>query len=635
MMKRIGLLTTLALSFVFSVLVWHQPAAAAPPIIVTIATDGINNDGVCSLREAIIAANLDSPFNGCTGGSGTDTIEFSPSVTTFILTLTGKNEDSSMSGDLDITDDLNIIGNGASITIINGNGSDRVFEIHPGIHATISGITVQNGNPGAGIDGGGILNWGSLNLSDSAVTSNQGSGISNDGGILTLTSVQVDNNSGAYGVRNHSLATLDFDGGTVNGNGDGGIYNDASTATLANLTINNNSDGGGVVSIGNTTLTRLTINQTEILTNTTTANGGGVYNSGNFATAVITASTISENSAVAVGGGAGGGIYNNGILTINDSTIDNNHARTGGGIEHSGSNLYMTNVTISANQANDDGGGLYNRSSAILTNVTLNGNVASGPDTGGNIFNDEAQMAIGNSIVANSPSGGNCFNSNGFLNSQGHNLDSGNSCGFAATGDKTSSNPLLGMLQDNGGGTFIHALSAGSPAIDMADAGMCPDTDQRGVLRPQGGGCDMGAYEVETAVSPDLTISIATSPLLVSVNSTLTYTLSITNSGTVVANNVIVTDTFSAEATYIDAFATRGGVCNYSGSVHCTLTSLAAGDSFAVTVVVNTPKSVGTIVNQGSVASDVADADPGDNVVVVETAVSVIQHIYLPLIQNN
>jgi hypothetical protein len=54
---------------------------------------------------------------------------------------------------------------------------------------------------------------------------------------------------------------------------------------------------------------------------------------------------------------------------------------------------------------------------------------------------------------------------------------------------------LIGPLADNGGPTLTHALLDGSPAIDAADDAACPATDQRGVPRPQGAACDIGAYE--------------------------------------------------------------------------------------------------------------------------------------------
>jgi len=82
----------------------------------------------------------------------------------------------------------------------------------------------------------------------------------------------------------------------------------------------------------------------------------------------------------------------------------------------------------------------------------------------------------------------------GTLTSNGHNLDSGATCGFAASGDITDTDPLLGPLTEENG-AWVHPLLEGSPAID---AGACVagiTTDQRGTSRPQGDGCDIGAYE--------------------------------------------------------------------------------------------------------------------------------------------
>lgn len=100
-------------------------------------------------------------------------------------------------------------------------------------------------------------------------------------------------------------------------------------------------------------------------------------------------------------------------------------------------------------------------------------------------------------------------NCSGTLSSQGHNLIQ-NATGCAITGDLTGNftgqDPLLGPLQDNGGPTFTHALLPGSAAVDVIPAADCTDSEgnpvgtaQRGIARPQGVVCDIGAFEVETA----------------------------------------------------------------------------------------------------------------------------------------
>jgi hypothetical protein len=80
------------------------------------------------------------------------------------------------------------------------------------------------------------------------------------------------------------------------------------------------------------------------------------------------------------------------------------------------------------------------------------------------------------------------------LTSGGHNVFTDATCAPVPT-DGVVGDARLGPLADNGGPTLTHALLPGSPAIDAADAALCPATDQRGVARPQGAGCDAGAVE--------------------------------------------------------------------------------------------------------------------------------------------
>jgi hypothetical protein len=80
------------------------------------------------------------------------------------------------------------------------------------------------------------------------------------------------------------------------------------------------------------------------------------------------------------------------------------------------------------------------------------------------------------------------------LASGGHNVFTDNTC-QPADSDQVVGDPALGALADNGGPAATHALLEGSPAVDAGDPGPCPASDQRGVPRPQGPGCDVGAYE--------------------------------------------------------------------------------------------------------------------------------------------
>jgi CSLREA domain-containing protein len=221
-------------------------------------------------------------------------------------------------------------------------------------------------------------------------------------------------------------------------------------------------------------------------------------------TVFISSLTI-ENGNAGAGVFFGGGIDNDGTLTVTNSTISGNSALiAGGGINNFGL-LTVTNSTISGNKA-AGGGGIRNFGTLTVTNSTISGNTA-GAGNGGGILNT-SRATLKSTIVANSPSGGNC--SGATITSTGYNLSDDSTCslGFNQTGDLNNTPAGLDPngLQDNGGPTKTIALLLGSPAVDAIPVAACTDqsiptplpvtTDQRGVLRPQGPGCDIGAYEL-------------------------------------------------------------------------------------------------------------------------------------------
>uniref|UniRef100_UPI003569B55B choice-of-anchor Q domain-containing protein n=1 Tax=Actinotalea sp. TaxID=1872145 RepID=UPI003569B55B len=115
-------------------------------------------------------------------------------------------------------------------------------------------------------------------------------------------------------------------------------------------------------------------------------------------------------------------------------------------------------------------------------------------------FGAPASMVLTNSVMEGFGGAVACAIEGGgaaTITSGGNNVISDGSCNPNGTTDQSSTDALLGPLADNGGPTLTHALGAGSPAIDAADAGTSPATDQRGVARPQGAGFDVGAFELE------------------------------------------------------------------------------------------------------------------------------------------
>jgi hypothetical protein len=161
----------------------------------------------------------------------------------------------------------------------------------------------------------------------------------------------------------------------------------------------------------------------------------------------------------------------------------------------------VNNSTLSGNSAGANGGGIANAATLKVSNSTLSGNSA-GEGGGIRSYGNTIHTTLQNSIVANSPSGGNC---SGTMTSKGYNLSSDGTCNFNGTGDLNNTDPKLGQLGNYGGPTQTIPVLYGSPAIDAGNPNGCTDghgdllkTDQRGLPRPDkedSGGCDMGAFE--------------------------------------------------------------------------------------------------------------------------------------------
>ena len=260
--------------------------------------------------------------------------------------------------------------------------------------------------------------------------------------------------------------------GEMNGNIGGGIYNDHAALVLDKCTLTGNY--GGAVA-------------------------GAVYNNGSHGSATLTVTNCTfhqNNAAVPHGGGHAGGIFNDGsygnaTLTVTNSTFSGNSGNTGG--PSRGGAIY--NYAFSGSAA------------LIVSNSTFSGNSAS---SGGAIYNENGTVTIRNSILNRGELGDNLYSYFGSMSSLGYNLSNDNGGGLlTAPGDQINTAPLLGPLQDNGGPTFTHAPSTGSPAIDAGKNFTAMSTDQRGsgfartfdnasIANASGGdGTDIGAYEVQ------------------------------------------------------------------------------------------------------------------------------------------
>lgn len=527
--------------------------------------------GNCSLRAAIMEANA---------LAGTDEIHIPAGI--YKLTNAIWREDLCVGGDLDILENLNIYGAGQAFTFIEGV-RDRVFHIlfcdveiedltiREGLapHGVALGTSTwdYDGLDGSGGDGGAILiengelvlrrctlkdnragrggtyNWG---LGIQAGAGGKGGAIYNALGDLVIKDSIIKRNiTGRGGYYTNTMIEIDGSGGRG-----GAIYNESGTVTIRHTSLidNRTERNGGAME-----------------TWKRSGHGGAVYNDGGVC--IIEYSDIYANSTgdaycgMECSGGNGAGIYNDGTLVVDHSTIRRNHAGDGGCEGHGGSgggiyNAYEADVSKSAIYGNvtgegDEyptgcGGGIFNRYKMIVVNSTISGNrhqITGGYYLGGGIYNWDGELYLESCTVANNETswdGAGIYNDSysipssivymhntivgdnfitgssapddcwGEITSQGWNLiEDTTNCIILGTptGDIYGMDPQLDILNDNGGATWTHELIFGSPCIDAGDSGAFEPTDQRDVVRPQDGDGDsstipdIGAYEKSLSTS--------------------------------------------------------------------------------------------------------------------------------------
>lgn len=486
-------------------------------------------DGACSLIEAIVNANADEAvYADCPPGRGPDVIVLEPGAYTLAEVYESADGENGLPS---ITSVIVIRGNGATITrsATPGVPAFRIFRVAPEGTLVLRDLTVSNGlQTTTAKSGGGILNRGRLRLHGVTVRNNRmesgfGGGIMSRGGEMHIVrSTFVENTvTERYGgaiyardgkfvisssliTRNLATSATDYVGGVA------GVYNVAasadSTMTIEesvisdNLVEGNDLAGGGVGNVANDGLTAALYLVRSTVTGNRATYGAGIWNTIIDGMApnprlFIVQSTIANNVSVAQGSGYAdsGGLENfAGTAVIANSTFSGNSTAgseyaTGGAISNQSMEpfppafVHLVNTTLADNTASHDSGAVGN---ALFT-----------PGA-------QAEIAFANTLFAGNtaPEGANCFAGGGVLTSLGHNLEDAATCNLAAAGDKPHASAVTGPLADNGGPTLTHALLAGSDAIDAGDDAICAappvaGVDQRGVERPQGAGCDTGAFE--------------------------------------------------------------------------------------------------------------------------------------------
>lgn len=382
---------------------------------------------------------------------------------------------------------------------------------------------------------GGILRDASagLTLTRSTVSRNQATvtngGASNGGGGIY-------SNGGANPFATTTLTQSHVDGNTLSVTGPAATTTDDKHCCSGGGAI---LTGNGLVMKGGTT----SRNTATIVAGDCCQGGGGVYDVANARAIAIARATLTRNTLKLTGGGAhsGGGALIAEVtadtlsaaatpVSLAASTVSGNSARIGGGATGSGGGGFhlatgdvnrLTNSTFSGNSTNaagssQGGGALFlgpgrkEGGGDRLANVTIAGNAAP-KGAGGGILSEASKVRTSNSIVAlNAASAGHdCAGVSAFrFASIGHNLENAPStCRFTAAGDRvlpTAAALHLGPLAANGGPTLTRALFTGSPAINGGNPAGCRDTyghvlhvDERGVHRPFGPRCDVGAFEAQ------------------------------------------------------------------------------------------------------------------------------------------
>ncbi len=589
--------------------------ASGAPTVYTVNSTGSANSGTGisgTLPYVLGQADLNPNLAGSVIQFDTTVFSASNPLT---ITLTSTLELGDPSGPLVID------GPGGGAVTISGGGAVAVFQGEPGAVTTLSGLTVSGGSATYG--GGILVEYDStLTVAGCAIvnnTSDYGGGVFNNGGSLTVSDTMISGNSA-------------FQGG-------GGIFSYGTVTVTGGSTIEDNSTGGNGGGVDNDNNATLTVNDGSAIEGNTALDGGGI---GNFGSLTVRDSTIAGNSA----GGAGGGAYNWGTLTISNSTIQGNSAAgfhaVGGGLVNAAS-ATLTDCTIAGNSASYNGGGLlneFNYGTALLTVVdsTIEDNsvgIGQGFSTGGGgIFvGGDSVSIVGSTIAANSTgaygpgaginnpyggtvaisdstitgnsaggTGGGIANANGgtltainvtiaynTANADGGLFDgpqvvaslyntiiavntgdrgggdvdgaavnpasSNDLIGVDDTGSLTNgtdgnlvigaANPGLGLLTNNGGTTQTIALLAGSPAIDAGSNALAVDPttgqplpyDQRGPGYPRivNGTVDIGAFEVQIAPATTTTTTLSSLANLSDHGQSVSFTATVaptTGSGT-------------------------------------------------------------------------------------------------------
>jgi len=372
--------------------------------------------------------------------------------------------------------------------VLEGQGLNRVLRVLPGISLELSGVDITGGRFNLG---SALFNAGNTSITDADITDNRGdtATIMNAGvldlqqvnqfrnsilfdsvlrntGVLTGASVAIESHVATGGPVLTNRGDIEFRQCSINGLGTNNVYSvnneQGSTLKLFDCTISNSGSlfrNEGTLEIFDSSIDANRGDQTLI-------ESSGVLKIGG------TAVTNNEVSGLV--------IYNEGLAELINSTISTNRA----------------GFSVFGNAANEEDfrGVIANEGLMQIKSSTIANNIH--PGFTDRQIGNAGELQMTNSIVVGTGNGEACGGAAAIL-SQGHNLHTDGSCGAAVQTDIPFGDAALLPLANNGGLGRTHALS---PSSDAIDTGNCNSgslsKDQRGVSRPQGGGCDIGAFEL-------------------------------------------------------------------------------------------------------------------------------------------
>jgi hypothetical protein len=369
---------------------------------------------------------------------------------------------------------------GGQDVVLSGGNAYRHFVVVASGTLTLRGLTVANAF--APEDGGAVRSQGTLVIEDSRFEGNQVT-TQSGGAILAL---------GPTTIRRSTF----FDNVAVNGGAlyprfpnavvrieDSVFQYNRTTATTPGLGL-----GGAILAWDGA---NVTIERTRFIDNRA-LDGSAYYNTPN-SQLVVRRSTFDTNRGISQN--RGGGIFNAGDATVEETLFVRNSATHGGSIWSSGT-LTVVNSTFSTN-ASASAAGIYNTGTATLRNVTFRGNTFTA------ITHQGASMTVRNTVVDHTNASGASAGCSGNPASSGFNLATDTTCNWTQPSDRQNVPSDLGPLTASVGPTLAHVPSPTSLLVDNGTVIDCPSVDQRGQPRPVGLSCDIGAVEVGALLFAD------------------------------------------------------------------------------------------------------------------------------------